>query len=129
MFSKPVTLRALLIALAVTFLLAAGTGVAASVLILERGPQGATGPPGPEGPEGTAGEVDPDEIQSAVEDAVDSNLVINAIQQDPSGTADALDPSPSDVANDVETLRSDVDSMCSSLQLADALSNDFITCP
>jgi hypothetical protein len=78
-----------------------------------RGPQGEQGPRGPQGPTGPPG-------------GADEQDVLDAISNNPADVADAiqadLDPDPSDVQSNLEDL-------CSSLRLSEALSNDIISCP
>ena len=52
---RPVTLRALLAAMALTAVLSVAGGVALSTVVLERGPAGPAGEEGEEGPEGPEG--------------------------------------------------------------------------
>ena len=71
---------------------------------------GLRGAVGATGPAGTASE---DDVLNAIEDNPDE--VAQAIQG-------SLDPDPADVESNVEDL-------CTSLQLTDALSNEILSCP
>ena len=59
-----------------------------------------------------------------------------AIESDPDRLADVLDPTPSELVDradevdgQVEQVASDLDSLCRSLSLADALSDEVLSCP
>lgn len=114
-------MRTLLVSLVITFITATATGAGASRLIApqHRGPRGFVGPTGPSGARGPAGATGP--AGSASEDDV-----LTAINKNPDEVAQdiqsSLDPDPADVESNLEDL-------CSSLQLSDALSNDVINCP
>lgn len=138
-----VTMRTLLVPLVITFIMATAAGAGASRLIApqQRGPRGlvgptgaqgsrghrgpAGGPQGPVGPQGSrssrgpagapgpAGGSSEDDVLTAVNDNPDE--VAQDIQS-------SLDPDPADVESNLEDL-------CSSLQLSDALSSDVINCP
>jgi len=125
-----VTMRTLLVSLVITFIIATAAGAGASRLIApqQRGPRGFVGPTGPSGaggprghrgPRGPVGAAGPaggaseDDVLTAINDNADE--VAQDIQS-------SLDPDPADVESNLEDL-------CSSLQLSDALSNDVINCP
>jgi hypothetical protein len=141
-----VTTRTLLISLVVTFIVATAAGAGASRLIApaQRGPRGSVGPAGPSGAQGPRGRQGPaggprgpggpqgargprgpvgatGPAGSASEDDV-----LTAINDNPDEVAQdiqsALNPDPADVESNLEDL-------CSSLRLSDALSNDVIVCP
>jgi hypothetical protein len=130
--SRPVTIRALLLALALTALVSIAAGVAVSSTLLERGqagPQGEEGPAGPEGPTAESDrDVDPEQVHSAIEE--DPTRVAEAI-------ADELDFAPSSLESDLDDVRttadeasttaeaasSDLSELCGQLSLAEALSD------
>ncbi|MGH2714745.1 MAG: hypothetical protein ACRDM7_12820 [Thermoleophilaceae bacterium] len=129
------TLRTLIVAVIVTTLVSIGGATVVATQLLERGPAGGRGPAGPAGPEGPPGEAD-----------VNTADVISAVEQDPGSVAiavqDYLDPTPGDLSSriddtegtvsDVESAIDDVatrfDRLCSTLQFADALSDEFLSC-
>jgi len=139
----PVTVRALLLSPAAVFILATAAGaVGAAILVSgKQGPQGRVGvagpagPPGPRGPaggpQGPRGARGPEGPRGRTgregpPGAADEQDVLTAIEDNPDEVAQAIqasfDPDPSDVESNLEAL-------CSSLQLSDALSNDIISCP
>ena len=115
--SQPVTLKALLVAVALSSLLAAGVGAAAAGAILERGPTGPPGPRGAVGPQGPAGPEGPASTTRGPRGPrgpegppgrVDEEAVYQAIESDPARVAQAveaeLDPSPSEVQDNLDRL-------------------------
>src|SRR3954468_3298030 len=144
--AAPVAARTLVVAVVATFVLATGAGIGGAALFVtgqtgppgpegvpgsvgprgERGPRGPAG--GPRGPEGPVGPRGPRGRTGAVGPAgsADEADVLSAIEGNPDEVATAiqssLDPDPADVESNLETL-------CSSLTLSDALSNDIISCP
>ena len=141
--SKPVSVGTLVLSLVGVFILASavGVGVAAVVVSGEQGAEGAvgvagpTGPPGPRGPaggpRGPRGAQGPEGPRGRTGRAgppggADEQDVLTAIEDNPDEVAQAIqasfDPDPSDVESNLEDL-------CSSLQLSDALSNDVVSCP
>jgi hypothetical protein len=141
--NNPVSVRTLLLSLLGVFVLATAAGIGGAAIVVSgkqgpqgsegltgpaggagprgpaggpRGPRGTRGPAGPRGNtgrEGPAGSADEDDVLTAIED--NAGEVAGAVQT-------SLDPDPSDVASNLETL-------CSSLRLSEALSNDVIPCP
>jgi hypothetical protein len=66
----------------------------------------------------------------------DPEHVWTAVEGDPERINNLLDPAPSDVqanvdsvADDVDTLRDQTSQFCNALLLSDALSGDFFVCP
>jgi hypothetical protein len=123
--SETVTVRTMLAALIVVFVLATAAGAAVSALVIQRGSAGPTGADGTPGPRGLRGPPGP-------RGEVDDEAVLNAIEGDPDRVAQAvqssLDPDPADVSGEVDQLRSDFDGLCSSLHLAPALEDVVISC-
>jgi hypothetical protein len=68
-----------------------------------------------------------------VSGSVDDEEVWSVIEGDPTRAAaavqDELDPSPADAQDDAARVASDLDDLCSSLRLTDALLDEFISCP
>lgn len=116
----------MLVALAV-FVLSTAVATVIAASVIDKGDPGLAGARGPSGPEGPPG-ADGTDGQGA-----DDETVMEAIEYDPARVAaaiqDSLDPDPSTVQSDLEDLRSAVQSMCSDLSLAEALSSDYISCP
>jgi hypothetical protein len=128
---QPVSLRTLIVVAVAIAVISILGGAAVSAAVLQRGavgppgPAGSTGPAGPEGPAGTRrgprGPLGPEgPAGQAGEEAV-----FTAIEGDPGRVADAiqssLSPDPADV-------QSNLDDLCSSLQLAQALQDEVLAC-
>jgi hypothetical protein len=133
--SQPVSLRTLLAAALGVLVLSTAAGTALGAFVLEEGDRGPVGPPGPQGERGPAG--GPRGPQGArgprgpagppgPAGGVDEQSVLDAIDSDPSSVTSSiqssLDPDPADLKSDVQT-------MCSDLQSAEALQDVYITCP
>jgi hypothetical protein len=123
---EPVSLRALLIALALTALVAAGGGVAASVFLLQRGARGPAGPTGEQGPEGPVAGLEEDEVRSIAEEEATSAAQSAVEDQNPS--PDDVAGQVDDVSGEVDQVKSDLASLCSDLSLSDALSDTVLSC-
>jgi hypothetical protein len=128
------SIRTIAIACLITALVSVAASVAIAYVLIGTpapGPQGQRGSMGPAGPAGSRGARGP---------AGDEEAIWSAIEGDPERAAaavqDELDPSPADAQSDAADANAaaaqvadDLDSMCSSLQLTDALSNDYLSCP
>jgi hypothetical protein len=129
---RTITLKTLLIAVAVTFAASTALSVALASTVLRQGPTGATGPAGPSGPPGPAGPASHKRGPRGPEGppgpagSVDDQSVYDAINADPAQVAQSiqpsLDPDPADVERELGDL-------CLSLQNTNALSNESILCP
>lgn len=85
----------------------------------------------------------PQHSQADLASEFDDELVWQAIEADSRRLDAVLDPAPSDISDrlddtaatvegldaNVEALSDDLDSLCSSLSLADALSSEILSCP
>jgi hypothetical protein len=126
---RVVTLRTLLLALIAAVIVSVGAAVALSYVLIgqpepgPRGPAGAQGEPGvpgERGRRGPRGNLDEEAVWTVVES--DPQRVTNLVEE-------TLDPTPSDVRSEVETVAADLSSLCSDLSFADALSDVFLVCP
>ena len=119
-----VPLRALIVAVVITGLLSGGVVVAIDQLVLSepggpQGPRGLSGPTGPQGPPGPAGEAG----------ELESDDVWEVIEADSDRLADVLDPTPSELAGQIEEVASNLGALCSDLSYAEALSSEVLSCP
>jgi hypothetical protein len=110
----------MLIGQVVTLILAAAGGAAISAYVIERGAPGPRGPAGPQGRTGATGSVDEEAVMAAIE--ADPARVAQAVQ-------DELDPTPTDVQNQIDTVTSDLSTLCTDLQAEPALSSASFNCP
>jgi hypothetical protein len=121
------TLRTLVLAVAGASLLSVVAAVGLSFALIGQPEPGPPGAPGPAGQRGATGERGPQGRpgQDGGSAEVDEESNFQALLAEPLRVSeivqDNLDPAPSDVQSDLESLRSDVESLCSHLSLADAL--------
>jgi hypothetical protein len=126
---KLVDLRSVVVAIIVTAILTMIASVTFSVILIGQPQDGGQGPPGPAGPRGPAG---PQGVAK-----VDSSTVWKALAADPQrlarfvnkGSASGDQPDLLKVQDDVATVASDLQDLCSQLQSASALSDAGLTCP
>jgi len=126
--TRTVTVRTLVLSVVAASLVSIGAAFALSYALIgtpepgPRGPAGEQGPPGIPGTRGARGVavVEDEEVWRVIED--DPQRLADVVQ-------DYLDPAPADVQAEVETVASDLTTLCSDLSFADALSSEFITCP
>jgi hypothetical protein len=125
-----VSVRTLVLVAFITALVGAGIGATSVLFVVERGPAGPAGHVGPRGPQGPEGDtsVSADDVRSAVDDDPDAVAASLSGHLDYEDIQQNLDPDPSDVQSDLESVRSALDDLCSQLSLSDALSNDFTSC-
>jgi hypothetical protein len=123
---EPVTKRRLVVTAVVAALLAAMVGAAGGALlsqeVVERGPRGHVGPPGPKGDAGVAATVDTEDVLNAIDE--DPKRVAEAIQNDIDAKVvqPQLRPDPQDVQDDLRDL-------CGQLEEAEALRDAALGCP
>jgi hypothetical protein len=132
--ARSVTLRTLIIAVVLSAITGAATGLVANSFTVKRGPVGAEGPHGPAGEPGAVGSRGPRGFhgRSGAAAQVDDESVLEAVESDPSRVAfavqDSLDPSPGDIARELSDLDSSFRELCDTLRFAQALTDVYISC-
>lgn len=130
---RPIGLRALLMACALTALLSVGAGVGASYVLLSAGQTGQRGPRGPQGKAAVGGQGGQatnryGQTGGRYGEATNDNAVWEAIESDPDRVAaavqDALDPAPADAQSAAEEAQDVADAAQSAAEEAQGVAEE-----
>jgi hypothetical protein len=122
-------LRSVVVAIVVTAILTMIASVTFAVILIGQPQDGAQGPPGPPGQRGPVGppgvaKVDPSTIWKALAD--NPQRLARFVQK---GSASGDQPDLLKVQDDVATVASNLDDLCTQLQSSSALADAGLTCP
>jgi hypothetical protein len=129
---KLVELRSVIVAIVVTAILTMIASVMFSVILIGQPGNGAQGPPGPPGQRGPAGpqgvaQVDSRTVWKAL--VADPQRLARLVKKDLAQSPSGDQPDLLKVQDDVATVASDLQDLCTQLQGASALSDAGLTCP